>query len=486
VTSPRLVACHLPGLDPACLAWHSLTFGTGQDALTVDVPLLTPPQLALVTQRVRQASCSYLKTLTVSQIIAIIDQAIARLLDPQDPYRQEAEWLLPRVTGFHSEMIRLALTAYLKCFRAPQLARFVAEDFANPSMLDVFQPRPKGGWAQAVGPDLLAHVWAGNVPGLPLWSLISGLLVKAGNIGKVSSAEPLFATWFARLLCEVDPRMADCLAVVWWPSSEPALAQQLFCEADAVVAYGGHAALEDLRRQVPAHTRFLPHGHKLSFGMVSPCALDARQAIATARLAALDVVRYEQQGCYSPHVFYVARGGKVTPQEFAHYLAAELAALQHKFSRRALSLEESVSVAHWRQAREFEAMADDGTELLGDASTLWHVAFSRTAKALAPSALNRTVSVVAVDRLEDVIALIAPQRVWLQTAGLAASPEELFELAARLGQAGVTRICAIGAMTSPEAGWHHDGRFSLLDLVQMVEIEQSTELAAEAFSRYRT
>jgi hypothetical protein len=131
-------------------------------------------------------------------------------------------------------------------------------------------------------------------------------------------------------------------------------------------------------------------------------------------------------------------------------------------------------------------MADDGTLLLGDASALWHVAFSRTGKPLAPSALNRTVSVVAVDRLEDVIALIAPQRVWLQTAGLAASPEELFALAARLGQAGVTRICAIGAMTSPEAGWHHDGRFSLLDLVQMVEIEQSTELAAEAFSRYRT
>ena len=57
-------------------------------------------------------------------------------------------------------------------------------------------------------------------------------------------------------------------------------------------------------------------------------------------------------------------------------------------------------------------------------------------------------------------------------------------LAQALGDAGVTRICAIGAMTSPEAGWHHDGRFSLLDLVRMVDIEASTELSAESFAPY--
>jgi hypothetical protein len=57
-------------------------------------------------------------------------------------------------------------------------------------------------------------------------------------------------------------------------------------------------------------------------------------------------------------------------------------------------------------------------------------------------------------------------------------------LAELLGQAGVTRICAIGAMTAPEAGWHHDGRFNLLDLVRMVEIEQSAESSAETLAPY--
>ncbi|CAM5198922.1 Acyl-CoA reductase OS=Bosea thiooxidans OX=53254 GN=ARD30_15295 PE=3 SV=1 [Bosea thiooxidans] len=39
-------------------------------------------------------------------------------------------------------------------------------------------------------------------------------------------------------------------------------------------------------------------------------------------------------------------------------------------------------------------------------------------------------------------------------------------------------------MTAPEAGWHHDGRFSLLDLVTLTEIEQSAEAAAEGFAPY--
>ena len=60
------------------------------------------------------------------------------------------------------------------------------------------------------------HIWVGNVPGLPIWSMISGLLVKAGNIGKVPSAEPLFAGWFAEAIAAVAPEISDCVAVVWW------------------------------------------------------------------------------------------------------------------------------------------------------------------------------------------------------------------------------------------------------------------------------
>ena len=44
--------------------------------------------------------------------------------------------LLPFVSGYDAEMVRLGLTGLLKTFRAPQLHRFVAEDFPNPKVLD--------------------------------------------------------------------------------------------------------------------------------------------------------------------------------------------------------------------------------------------------------------------------------------------------------------------------------------------------------------
>ncbi len=492
MSSPVFKAGYLPGLNDAEVTWHRLNLGTPQAPFQVDVPQLNSAQMTALAQRVQDASRSHLKTMTVSDIVRVIDTVTARLLDRHDSYRQQLERLLPQATGFDAEMVRLNLNTYLQTFRGLQLQRFVAEDFANPKVLDEFQPRTQGGWTRTLGPELLVHVWAGNVPALPMWSFVSGLLVKAGSIGKVASAEPVFATLFAQLLAEVEPRWADCFAVVWWPSgnADPLSTERTaFALADVVLAYGGNEALQAMQARVPVTTRFLPHGHKLSFGIVSTAALSVHKGPGVARQAALDVVRYDQQGCYSPHVFYVQRGGALSPQDFAHHLANELAALQHKLPRRVLSLEEAAQVGAWREAHEFAALnaAEPGNTsltVLGHADALSTVVFSDRPLPLSAGPLNRNVLVVAVDTLDEVMPLIAPQRDYLQTVGLAVAPEALLPLGQALGQAGVTRICALGAMTAPEAGWHHDGRFSLLDLVRMVDIEASTEHAAERFTSY--
>ena len=490
----RMEAGYLPGLAADEVEWQVLPFEQHGKLLEVAVPVLSAAQMAALASRVRCASAKHLQAMPVSHIITVIDRAIGRLLDPANPYRQQADALLPLVSGYDPQMVRLGLSAFFKTFRAAQLHRFVAEDFANPKVLDGFQPAAKGGCVRAFGPELLVHSWAGNVPALSLWSMVCGLLVKAGNIGKVSSAEPLFAGWFARLLAEVHPPLADCFAVVWWRGAGDEGASALYAQADTVLAYGGNAALDAIRRRLPVTTRFLPHGHKLSFGMVGVDALDTLKAPALARLAAWDVARYDQQGCYSPHVFYVERGGPVSPRAFAGHLAGELANLQQRFARRPLDVEESAAVAKWQQAVEWKALsstagAETGVgvgidELIGTPSAAWSVAYSDTLQPLAPTALQRTVQVVAVDALDDALPVVAAQRLFLQTAGVAAAPAELFRLAGLLGAAGVTRISAIGSMGAPEAGWHHDGRFNLLDLVRITEIEQSAEWAAEPLAPY--
>ena len=218
--------------------------------------------------------------------------------------------------------------------------------------------------------------------------------------------------------------------------------------------------------------------------MVSKSALSVVRAKRAAVQAAFDIARYEQQGCYSPQMFYVERGAHVSPQEFAQSLASELAALAHKYPRATMSVEEASHVASWRESHELAMLQNPAVQVLGNKNDAFVVVYSDIPVALSPSPLNRCISVVAVESLHDVIPLIAEHRPYLQTVGLATDPETLFSLGEALGQAGVTRICAIGDMTSPAAGWHHDGRFSLLDLVNMVDIEASTEIAANQLTDY--
>ena len=484
MSTVRFTAGYVPGFSHEELAWHTLEYGENDSRLEVKVPILTQAQMLTVTQNVKNACNAQIKTMDVSEIVRVIDQAILRLLDVNNEDRKRIDTLLPIATGMDATMLRLNFSQYLQTFRALQLHRFIAEDFSNPKMLDEFQPRITGGWTKAVGAELITHIWAGNVPGLPLWSLISGLLVKSGTIGKVSSAEPICASIFAKVLVDIEPRLADCLSIIWWPNEDMNTAIHLFQQSDIVLAYGGNMALAAVQAQVPVTTRFLPHGHKLSFGMVSASALSVVRAKRLAAQAALDIVRYEQQGCYSPQMFYVERGAQVSPQEFAQTLCGEMATLAHKYPRTSLSIEEALHIASWRESHEFAMLQSPAVQVLGDKKDAFVVVYSDVPVSLNPSPLNRCVTVVAVDSLLDVMPLLKDQRSYLQTVGLATDPETLLALGDALAQAGVTRICAIGEMTSPAAGWHHDGRFSLADLVNMVDIEASTEVTANQLTDY--
>ncbi|WP_449254498.1 acyl-CoA reductase [Bosea sp. (in: a-proteobacteria)] len=476
-------AGHLPGLSREALRWREVAHGAWGERVVLALPELDAAQAAALCERVRENARERLKQMPVARIVDAVDAAVARLLDREHPLRRKAEHLLPIVTGYDRETVRLGLTGYLRTFRRPQLLRFLAEDFANPAMLDGFQPAAKGGLLRAQGPELLLHIWAGNVPALSLWSLICGLLVKAGSIGKLASAEPLTAGWFAGLLAEIDPEIGECLAVVWWKGGDAAAEAPFLQAADTVMAYGGNETLAALRAKLPVTTRFLPHGHRIGFGVVAREALDSRKAPALARLAAHDVARYEQQGCYSPQMLFVERGGRVAPAEFAGYLARELAALAHRHPRRALSPGEAAAVAGWRGAQELRGL-EGAAELFGEPADPWSVVHVEAAEALSPTGLNRTLKLVAVDDLAAVPALVGPYRAFLQTAGVAAAPERLLRLAERLAAVGVSRIAPLGRMTAPEPGWHHDGRFSLLDLVTLTEIEPGAEAAAEGFAPY--
>jgi acyl-CoA reductase-like NAD-dependent aldehyde dehydrogenase len=440
------------------------------ESLEVRVQRLTPAGLDALIDRLLDAREAYLAQLPVERIITLLDRVASRWLDPASAYRREAEELLPAITGYAEPAVRKGLASFLSLPRRENLERLVEQELPDPSVLDGFQPHGRGGGqTRAYGPALAVHVWSGNVPGLPAQSLVNALLVKAACLGKVASEEPLFATLLAESIAEVDERLAECLAVVWWPGGDEELERTAFARAEAVIAYGGERAMAAIRERVPRGTRFVEYGHKLSFGAIGREALTREAVEETADRAAYDVAKYDQQGCLSPHLFYVERGAPIAPREFAEHLGQALARYEAAVPRGRVTLEEAGSAASLRQRYELRQAGGEAVALLHDNGP-WAVLYDEDAS-FQPSCLNRTVFVKPVDDLAGVPELAAPVKRYLQTCGVAANPERRHELAGQLGRLGLDRVCPLGRMADVSPEWHHDGRFNLLDLLRWTDLE---------------
>jgi Acyl-CoA reductase (LuxC) len=466
-----------PGWDAGVVATTSVTFGTGPETLSLSLPVLTPEVLDTVSQHLLTAQAQHLACRPIADIVEVIDRVIQLWLDPQYPYRQQAEAFLPIITHYSAPMVRHGLDTLLQAFQKDALWRLLQAEFGDPRVLDTFRPRlHAGGYTRAYGPRLVTHVFAGNVPALPAWSLICALLVKSASLGKSASEEPLFAALFARSLWEVCPEIGSCLAVGWWKGGDTALEAAAFAPAEAVIAYGSEATTRDIQRRIPPQARFLAYSHKLSFGVIGRETLSsAEQATQTARHAAYGISVFDQQGCVSPHLLYVERGGTVSPQEFAALLAQGMAAVHAEWPRGTLPLEDSTAIRHLRGTYEFRQLSNDEVLLFSsEPGTAWTVIYEDTLT-FTPSCLNRTVRVHPVDDITDVVARLEPVRAYLQTAGVALSPPRRQALAETLGRLGVTRVSTLDRMPWPRLTWHHDGRCNLLDLVRWTDIEDASD-----------
>lgn len=462
---PAVTPYALPGLNErAVVEWQTLRFGE----LELCFPRLTTAQLADVLERIAAARDAYLAELPVMRVAELLERVVSRWLEPHSAWRRLAEQLLPAVTGYPEAVIRKGLSGYLATFRLENTRRLLEAEFQDPRFLDEFRPRGAvGGRARAFGPRLTTHVFAGNVPGLPAQSLACALLVKSASFGKVASEEPLFPALFVQSIAEVDERLAACFAVTWWAGGTEDLERTAFETAEAVIAYGGEAAINAVKARVPLGARFVAYGHKLSFGVIGREWLSAERAEETALRAGYDVAKYDQQGCLSPHLFYVERGGAVSPREFAARLARALAHYQEIMPRGRISLAEAAAIRELRAAYEFRS---DAALFESPGDTAWTVVYDEE-PSFEASCLNRAIRVKPLDDVLAAVHLVRPVRAYLQTCGVGLDPPRLEQLATALGRLGLDRVCPLGRMPDPSPAWHHDGRFNLLDLVRWTDLE---------------
>jgi hypothetical protein len=469
-----LEAYHLPALQQ--LPTTTWSYGSGPAAIQIRIPQLTPALLRRQLQALRGAWHRHLAERPIHEIVDVIDAAAARLADPRDPLRHAAESALPVISGYSTAMVRRILDGMIVDWRADRLWSLLRSEFSDPLVLDSFRPHGEGAnLTRAFGPQLATHVFSGNVPGVAVTSLIRSLLVKSASLGKTAAGEPLLPALFAQAVAQTDPGLGACLAVTYWPGGAEALEGAAVTAADTVIVYGGTEAVASLRSRTPTGTRFLGYGHKLSFGVVARETLDARGTADTASEAALDVATFDQQGCVSPHLFYVEEGGSTTPREWARMLAIAMEQLERELPRGTLAPGEASAIRQLRGEAEFAQIAGSGTEIHSSPEgTAWTVIYEPDTEFVA-SCLNRVVRVKPIADLGEIAPLVTRVGPMLQTVGVAASAERMGGIASVLGRLGVSRVAPLGQMAWPPSQWHHDGRPPLRDLVRWCDLEQHRE-----------
>jgi len=443
--------------------------------LPPDAPL-TPGMITEACQTLRRNREHYLESRPTRSLVDLLSGVAAEWLEPGNPFRRAALAAGPHASGFSEATLANGLDSFFRQVTPENLNALLAQELAHPLRLDAFVSSTAEDSARRVamarGPDLLAHLAAGNLPPPTLTGMILGLLARSAQFVKCSSRAALIPRLFAHSLYQADAKIGACLEVAAWRGGHHELEAVLFAEADCVTVTGSDETLAAVRSRLPAHARFLGYGHRVSFGFVSRDVAGAFQIKRAAVAAARDVAAWDQQGCLSPHLIYVEEGGAVKAEAFAEMLAAELARLEASEPRGPISVEEAAAIATRRGVYEVRAAHLPGTRhWASENSTAWTVVYEADPR-FQVSCLNRFVYVKPVASLAGALHAAEMVRGQVSTVGLAAAPEAGEKLARELARWGVTRVCPLGQMQNPPLTWRHDGRPTLGDLVTWTDWER--------------
>lgn len=438
-----------------------------QDGVQVTAPALDPGQIHDICTRLLVAR-ERLAQLPVSRVIEAIDQAAGGLLDEQGTERALVLSSLQAISGFSAPMAVHLLDRAVQDWLAPQLERLLHDELGGPDAVESFVVRTGGRRSRAVAPPLGFHVFAGNVPGVAVTSIIRALLVRSAVLGKPAAAEPALAAAFARLLSQADRAVGDCVAITYWRGGDVPLEEAVLSRAGLVVHYGGAASISALRARAPAHVRFIEHGPRLSFAVID--ASSATDLDTAGRDLARAVALFDQQGCVSPQIAYVI-GTEDQARQLARSTATTLEAIQKELPRGRITAAEAAAIRDLRTRAEFGSFAGRGGDIWTGPDLSYSVLLSGDAS-FEGTCLNRTLIVKHVPGLRDLLDAIAPFRDLLQTAGVAGfHADRLAAVASALADAGATRITSIADMPWPPPAWHHDGRGPLQELVRWADLE---------------
>lgn len=427
------------------------------------------------TQTLKRNRLQYLVGRTTHSLVKLLHNLGENWLDDEYPFRQLALEQGPSQTGFSKPVLQHGLDQFFRRLNGDELQALLQQDLGDPHRLDAFVSSASemklNRRSFARGPELIAHITAGTLPGSTLQLMVLSLLAKSAQFIKCGHGSAFIPRLFAHSIYDAEPKLGACIEIADWPGGNDALETPLFAGADFITASGNDESLDAIRRRVPPATRFVPYGHKLSFIYVTKDSLAGFNAKKLVRKTAEDIVAWDQAGCLSPHVVYVESNPDIPPEQFADRLAGELARLEASHPRGPLTDIESAKIASRRSIYEVRSAHSPETQhWTSENSTAWTVVFE-TEPQFSVSCLNRFIFVKPVHDFDQLIKGIEPVHGKISTVGLAAGDDRAPALALQLANWGVTRICPVGQMQDPPLAWRHDGRPALADFLTWTDWE---------------
>lgn len=310
---------------------------------------------------------------------------------------------------------------------------------------------------------VIFHIAAGNMDGLPAFSLAEGLLTGNVNILKLPQADNGLSVEIIAKLIEYEPALADFIYVFDTPSSDVHAMRKMAALADGIAVWGGDEALSAVRALAPVGTKLIEWGHKLSFAYISGYFDKERELAALAS----HIAATKGLLCSSCQVIYLDTENDTDPEDFCREF---LPVLERETERKT-----AVSIggrAHLSLLRYTDMLED----ILGE-KPLPRVYKGRgcsltigTDSELELSDMLCNVLVKKLPRRE-IIPVLRRKKNYLQTAGLICADSDRAELSDILARSGVTRITTAGAMSEYFAGEAHDGEYPLRRYTRIVNEE---------------
>jgi hypothetical protein len=437
---------------------------------------LSPAMVTEACRTLKRNRARYLAQRSTHGLVRVLCGVAEAWLKPDNAFRRLALESGPEKTGFSQATLQKGLDNLFHQFTPENFHALLVQELGDAQGLDRFVEsgnREKSNRAAlVVGPELLVHITAGNLPNPALMSIVLGLLTRSAQFVKCASDSTFLPRLFAHSIYDADAKLGACLEIAEWRGGNADLETALFGEADCVTATGSDETLAAIRARLPVKTRFLGYGHRVSFGFVAHKVLSGIHTRQIVSRTTDDVVAWNQLGCLSPHVIYVQTGGEVSPEKFAELLADELERREQTEPRGELPAEHAAAIASRRGIYEVRAAHSPETtqHWCSRNSTAWTVVYEADAR-FQLSCLNRFIYVKPVRDLAEALQYAETIRGQVSTVGLGVPEHKLEELATQLARWGATRVCPLGRMQNPPLTWRHDGRPALGDLVTWADLE---------------